>query len=163
MLLGHLNSVQLTDARINDIIAYLKQTYAHEQEFFKLSQAKLRKELDQIQVRLSRLIDMHLDGNIGSEEYHAKLQEYKCRQREITAEMQAHVDIDEECLITAKTVFDLAKRAKEIFESSKLQEKQQFLKFFFSNLKQDGENLLVELQEPFSTIAKINDQPVWRP
>ena len=46
--------------------------------------------------------------------YHAKLEEYKKRQREITSEMKAHVNADETCLITAKTVLDLAKQAKEI-------------------------------------------------
>ncbi|MBI3236880.1 MAG: hypothetical protein HYZ48_04185 [Chlamydiales bacterium] len=61
-----------------------------------------RKELDSIQIRLSKLIDMHLDGIIDSESYHFKLEEYKKWQREITSEMAAHVNADETCLITAK-------------------------------------------------------------
>ena len=91
-----------------------------------------------------------LDGAIDSETYHFKLEEYKKRQSEITSEMKAHVNADETCLITAKTVLDLAKRAKEIFMSSKLPEKQQLLNFVFSNLKLDGKKLLVTLREPFS-------------
>lgn len=59
--------------------------------------------------------------------------------------MQIHVDIDESCLITAKTVFDLANRAREVFESSNMDKKQQFLRFVFSNLQLDGENLHLEL------------------
>lgn len=50
-------------------------SYANEQEFFKHSQEALRKELDSIQNRLSKLIDMHLDGVIDSETYHLKLEE----------------------------------------------------------------------------------------
>lgn len=68
-----------------EIVAYLKKSYANEQEFFKHSQEALRKELDSIQNRLSKLIDMHLDGAIDSETYHLKLEEYKKRQREITS------------------------------------------------------------------------------
>ncbi len=39
--------------------------------------------------------------------------------------MEAHVNADETCIITAKTVLDLAKRAKELFMSLKLVEKQE--------------------------------------
>lgn len=104
---------------------------------------------------------MHLDGKVDSDTYHIKLKEYKKRQHEITSEMQIHVDIDETCLITAKTVFDLAKRAREIFDSSNMDKKQQLLRFMFSNLKLDGKNLYLELHEPFFSMSKINDQHVW--
>ena len=161
VLLKNFDNINLTVEKINEIITYLKQSYAHEQEFFKHSQETLRKELDQVQGRISRLVDMHLDGGIDAETYKVKLEEYKKRQREITFEMQAHVDSDESCLITIKTVLDLAKHAREIFESSNFEEKQRLLKFVHSNLKLDGENLLVELQEPFSTLAKSSNQPVW--
>ncbi len=49
--------------------------------------------------------------------------------------MQKHNDADESCLIRAKTVLDLARRAKEFFISSKMAEKQQILNFVFTNLK----------------------------
>jgi hypothetical protein len=157
-LVEYLDRIQLPDALIEDIISYLKQAYSHEQEFFKHSQETLRKELDTIQTRLSKLVDMHLDGALDSDTYNVKLEEYKKRQREITSEMKAHVNADETCLITAKTVLDLAKRAKELFMSSKLEEKQQLLNFVFSNLKLDGKRLAVILKEPFSTIPAVSHQ-----
>ena len=67
VLLKHFDSINLTDDQINDIITYLKQSYAHEQDFFHKSQQVLRKELDHVQSRLSKLIDMHLDGAIDSD------------------------------------------------------------------------------------------------
>ena len=97
--------------------------------FFKQSQASLRKELDQIQKRLSCLIDEHLDGNLDAGIYRQKLQEYKKRQKEITREMEAHIDANKTCLLTIKTVVDLARRAKEIYLSSNLDEKREFLSF----------------------------------
>ncbi|OGN59992.1 MAG: hypothetical protein A3F40_01700 [Chlamydiae bacterium RIFCSPHIGHO2_12_FULL_27_8] len=71
---------------------------------------------------------------MDSDSYHTKLEEYKKRQREITSEIKNHIDADETCLITARSVLDLAKRAKEIFISSNLKEKQELLNFVFSNL-----------------------------
>ena len=60
--------------------------------------------------------------------------------------------------IAAKRVLDLAKNAKAIFMSSKLEEKQQLLGFFFSNLQFNAEKLDVELREPFKQVAKLHDQ-----
>lgn len=73
--------------------------------------------------------------------------------------MQAHLNADETCLITAKNVLDLAKRAKEIFMSSKLSKKQQLLNLVFSNLKLEGKKLLVTPREQFSTLLAMSHQP----
>lgn len=104
---------------------------------------------------------MHIDGGIDAETYRAKLDGYKKRQREITMEMQAHVDIGENQLITIQTVLNLAQKTRELFVSSNLEEKQQLLKLMFSNLKLNGEKLHVELKEPFYNIAKLPNQPDW--
>lgn len=73
--------------------------------------------------------------------------------------MREHINGDEKCLITTKTVLDLAKHAKKIFMSSKLKEKQQLLNFVFSNLKLDGKELSVTLREPFLTLIAVSHQP----
>ena len=161
--MGYFEKIQLSNDLVDETVKYLKKSISNEQEFFNSSQENLRKELDNIQNRISKLIDMHLDGVIDSETYKIKLEEYKKRQREITSNMRDQVDADETCLITAQRVLGLARRAKEIFISSKLSEKQQFLKFVFSNLKMDDGNLLVELREPFSTMAKMKDETKWLP
>ncbi|MBS4168533.1 hypothetical protein [Parachlamydia sp. AcF125] len=94
-------------------------------KLFLHSPETLRKGLGHIQNRLSKLIDMYLDGAMDSEAYQQKLGEYKKRQQEITPEMKAYVNTGDTCLlITAKTVLDWAKGAKEIFTSSKLPETQ---------------------------------------
>lgn len=62
--------------------------------------------------------------------------------------MQNQVELDETYLIKVQRVLKLAKFSREIFESSNLEEKQQFLRFIYSNFKLDGENLLAELKEP---------------
>jgi hypothetical protein len=55
----------------------------------------------------------------------------KKRQREILQKMEAHVD----SLLTIKAVVNLARRAKEIYLSSNLDEKRELLNLVFSNLK----------------------------
>jgi hypothetical protein len=67
--------------------------------------------------------------------------------------MKAQMNPDETYIIVAKTVFDFAKRAKEIFMSSKMSGKQQLLNFVFSKFELDRER-------SFVTFAALSHQPV---
>ncbi|KIC77052.1 hypothetical protein DB41_DI00100 [Neochlamydia sp. TUME1] len=53
----------------------------------------------------------------------------------------------------ADMVMNLAARAREIFERSKVDEKRQLLNFVFKNLKLDGKNLSIQTCESFSTLV----------
>ena len=101
----------------------------------------LRKEQDKIQQRISRMYDDKLDGLIDEQMYQEKIKEYKARQQEIISQ-------------------NLARRARENFESSEVEEKRQLLNFVFQNLKLEGEKLVVELREPFNLIADTAKCPM---
>ena len=105
------------------------------------------------------MYDDRLDGMIDDALYEKKFQEGKARQQEILAQMERHVHADKEFYITANTVMRLASRAREIFESSEVEEKRQLLNFVFQNLNLDGEKLAYTLREPFSMIMKVKDCP----
>jgi site-specific DNA recombinase len=160
-LLGQFDRMKLSDAMIKEVVFRLKQAFTHEQDFFNSAQQRLRTEFDHIQNRLSKIIDLHLDGTIDQESYRTKVEEYKKRQREITAEMQAHVAGDESCLVTAQTMLALARNARAIFESSNADEKRELLNFVYSNLLLDAETLHLDLAEPFLSMTKMSDQPLW--
>jgi hypothetical protein len=115
-----------------------------------------------VQNRISRLVDSHLDGKIDGEIYEQKLNEYKKRQQEIVSLMATHVDADKASLITVKTVLDLTKRAKEIYESSKVDEKRQVLNFLFSNLEMKDKKAIITLREPFDRLIAVSDHPMCR-
>lgn len=72
------------------------------------------------------------------------------------------MDADKANLITVKTVLDLAKRAKEIYESSKVDEKQQILNFLFSNLEMRDKKVIVTLREPFDRLIAVSDHSKFR-
>ena len=65
------------------------------------------------------------------------------------------MDSDKASLITVKTVLDLAKRAKEIYESSKVDEK--ILNFVFLNLKMKDIKAIITLREPFDKLVAVSD------
>jgi len=105
---------------------------------------------------------MHVDGKIDAESYHLKLEEYKQTQRTLTLELTSYTSSSKEELSAAQEVLALMKEAKQLFVSSNFDEKQQILGLFFSNLQLYRENLVLEVREPFKTVATVQDQHVWR-
>lgn len=49
----------------------------------------------------------------------------------------------------------LASRARELFESSEVDEKRKLLSFVFQNLKLDGKTLLIDTYEPFNSYDEV--------
>jgi site-specific DNA recombinase len=159
-LTPYFSSLQLPDDLINKITDYLKNIHESESLFHKENLETLRKEQDKIQHRISRTYDDKLDGLIDEQMYQEKIKEYKTRQQEIISQMSRHVKADETFHLTANMVLNLARRAREIFESSEVEEKRQLLNFVFQNLKLEGEKLVVELREPFNLIADTAKCPM---
>lgn len=160
-MMGTFDRISLSDRAVEDVVTHLRKLYESNHEFILITQQKLQRELEQIKMRRSKLVDMHLDGAIETETYHAKDTEYKQRQQELASELESATTTDTSHVITAQTVLSLAQRTREIFESSNMDEKQQLLRFVYSNLTLDAKKLDLELREPFLSMTKIQDQPGW--
>ena len=148
----YFDEISLSQEVIQEITQYLKEIYESEGKFYQEQKNRLRKEQDQIQQRLSKLYDDRYDGKIDEAFFEKKLQEYKAREREIVQEMERHVNADESFHITANMVLSLARRSREIFESSEVEEKRQLLNFVFLNFKLKDKKLSITLREPFKII-----------
>lgn len=68
---------------------------------------------------------------ITDEMYDSLLREYKEKQAELLDQMQDHSDADEQFYITANMTMGIAKRAKEIFISSEVEENANFSASYF--------------------------------
>ncbi len=137
---------------IDAITEYIKQGYESEGKFKKAQKERLKKEQEQLQQRISKLYDDHYDGNIQADFFKKKLKDYKDREREIIREMERYIVADESAHVTANTVLSLASRARDIFESSEVDEKRQLLNFVFQNLELKEKKLSITLREPFKII-----------
>lgn len=54
-------------------------------------------------------------------------------------------------------------RANEIFRSSQVEEKQEFLKFILEDLTLNGKKLSISLQEPYNLIFEHASRSQWLP
>ena len=151
-----LKNIRLPDEKINEITEDLKKMNQVKNEFHKQSLSALRKEYDQIENRISNAFDLMTDGSITKDMFNKKLKEYKEKQAELETKMRQYTDADENFYLTANMTLNLAKRAYEIFQSSEIEEKRQFLNFLLQNLKLQGKNLVFELKTPFDTVLQAS-------
>ena len=155
-----LKGLQMPDKRIQEITEGLRAMGSSEASFHKFNMANLRKEYDMIEDRISKMYDDKLDGRITDEMYDNKLREYKERQGKILSDMRIHSEADEEFYLTANTLLNVAKRALEIFKSSEVPEKRQFLNFLLQNCELQGKKLEFSLRSPFNMILATRNRPI---
>jgi len=152
-----LDGIQLADEQIKELVDDLKQTTKAENRFFTNIIQGLRKEYDKLENRISKLQDDKYDECITNDFYNKKFKEYTEKQSKLLVEINKHDKADKDHYITANTILNLAKRAREIFESSEPQEKRQFLNFILQNLELKGKNLQYKLKAPFDTMLLTNN------
>ena len=58
-------------------------------------------------------------------------------------------------------MLELASRASELFESSKVEEKRQLLKLILQNCKLKGKKLQFTLEKPFEAVLHYANRSVW--
>ena len=68
--------------------------------------------------------------------------------------MSNHQEGDNSFKITVESLFSLAYKAYDIFESSKIEQKRQLMVFVFSNLTLRGAKLEYSLRNPFQLLVK---------
>lgn len=95
--------------------------------------------------------------------YDKKLKEYKEKQSAILTDMHLHSEADEEFYLTANMVLRLAQGALEIFKSSEVPEKRQFLNYLLQNCQLEGKNLTFSMRYPFNRILATSNQPIGLP
>jgi len=161
-ILPYFDDICLTDEQVAEIVAYIQDNEEQSHTSARQMEQQTVQKLNTVQERLSKLVDMHIDGTIDGTTYNMKLEEYKKEKQKLTEQLNGYKGIDKADLIAARDVLELAQEAKEIFKSSKFEEKQQLLGFFFSNFTLNDEKLDLELREPFRVMQKMQDQHVWR-
>lgn len=84
-------------------------------------------------------------------------------QYDLDLNLKQHTEADEKFTITVNYLLNLASRAYELFESSKLEQKRQLINFLLSNLRLRGKTLLYDVNKPFDAILNANKCSDWLP
>ncbi len=159
---GVLDSFKLSDKKIAEITEGMKEIGENENRFYRKSINTLKTDHDKYEGRIRKMYEDKLDGRITDEMYDSFLREYKEKQAEILEQMKDHSDADEQFYITANMTLNIAKRAKEIFMSSEVEEKRQFLGFLLQNCILNGKKLDFTMRSPFNLMLNNTDKLTMR-
>ncbi len=110
-------------------------------------------------------MDLLIDSSITKTDYDKKLKELKDKQYDINIQLDEHTKADESYYITASTVFNLAKDALELFESSEVPEKRAILNYILSNYTVNEKTPCITMRSPFKELLSLTTQPIglaWR-
>ena len=150
---------QLPQDKIDEVVEGLRKSHQSKQVYHENALTGMRKEYDLLQNRLDKMYLDHLDGRITQDAYDKYVQQFKARQQELNILLEEHTEADENYLVAASTVLNLAKRALEIFKSSEVPEKRALLNFLLQNSTVDGKIPSYTLRSPFDTIYAFAKRP----
>jgi site-specific DNA recombinase len=100
-------------------------------------------------------------GRITQDEYDKKDYELKNRRYELNDKLKRVIEADENYSITLITLLNICSRAPELFESSKVEQKRQFINFLLSNLNLRGKTLEFGLKKPFDVLVNLDYRSNW--
>lgn len=98
---------------------------------------------------------------ITKDVYDKKHQDYHDKIQLLNIELEEHDKGNHDYQTTVTTVFSLARRAKEIFESSDPNEKRVFLNYLLQNPTVSEKKLEFTLRSPFNLVLEMSGRPNW--
>ncbi|MDR3646324.1 MAG: hypothetical protein P4L22_02150 [Candidatus Babeliales bacterium] len=103
-----------------------------------------------------------LKGRITDSEYDRFYQSFRNEVIQINTRLASLQQAENDYFITAKYVLDLLTCAYELFISSDVEERRQFINLVCSNLIIEDDKVLWELRKPFDLILNCSDNLLWR-
>ncbi len=98
---------------------------------------------------------------ITESEYTLRYDRYRKEQRFFDNKLKQLTKTDDDYYMQVTYLGDLSKRANELFEGSRADEKRRLLTFVLSNLKLSGKKVLYEVKKPFDTFLLCNERLSW--
>ena len=171
-----LDTLKMPDDQLTAMARSLKQSKSAEKEFQETQLRRMRLDLTNAENRRSALIDAFLDKNIDKDIYDEKLMELNRRRAEISAQITALTQTDDQfndrviSLFTAAQGYgndwrwfmsELAEIQDSNEKSSKIEQGRQFLKSIFRTLELNEKNLGFSLHAPFNALQKSQGCQEW--
>lgn len=156
-----LKSLIMPKPLVQDIIEYLRKTVHMEQDISKKRINELNVLNTKITNRMSRLMDLYMDGDIGKEEHEAKREELTKQRQETIKEIELHHQADDKFTERLVTLVEFASNAYDTYKSSIAEGKRQIINLVYSNLKLRGEKPEFMLRPPFNEFVKLPKIGEW--
>ena len=157
-----LDRLQGIPADVQDkLVTRLRELNESQVQYHNSQMLRIKSEHTTFQNRKNNLIDMYADQSITKPDYDKKMQEYQDKMQSLEMELSEHTKADNDYKTTISTVFTIAMRAKDIFDSSEVNEKRQILSYLLQNSTLDQRKPYFIMRSPFNLILDLSDHPIW--
>lgn len=143
------------------LVQELRKSTEAEITFHKLQVNRIRNEYEKIDKKNSLLLETFLDQSITKDIYDKKHQEYSDKLQLLNIELSEHTKANYDYQTTVASVLNVARRAKEIFDSSEISEKRQFLNYLLQNPTVNDKTLEFTMRSPFNLVLELASSPSW--
>ena len=113
-------------------------------------------------LKLDRLVDLRLEGEITKEEFEAKKNRLKDSQYELDQLILSYDEADDKFTKTLCSLLTVASNSDKIWTGSTIPEKRELLNFVFANLQLEGATLCYTLRKPFDKMLEGANCLDWR-
>ena len=114
----------------------------------------LTRRRENVQQRLDRIYDEHLDGKIDDKYYKRRKNEYELERESLLDAINRHDQADKAYFELGSTLLDLAKNSEKIYNrNDEVEKKRHLLSIVFSNLVLDRERAVCTAKKPFQILA----------
>jgi len=144
----------LTDMEIEQILDGYDNHDMNHNKYIEQQLKAYKVEYRGLSEKIEVMYDDKLEGRITADMYDKKVKELNSRKVELEEKISKLQMGNKYCRITAKHLFSIIKRIKNIFESSEVDEKRQILNLVFQNFSLQDKRLLFNTKTPFKEVLE---------
>ena len=151
-----LEILQLDDDSLNLVVQALKQSHSDEKQFHDEAVASLQEQYKRLRERLDRMYLDKLDGQITTEFFDRKKEEWNREQHDILYKIERHQSANRSYIEEGVRLLELLQGAVSIYESRDMAAKRKILEFVCSNSTWKEGILTPEYRKPFNILEVAN-------
>lgn len=155
-----LNSMVFPSELLENLKLMLKNTIESKNEYSISFINKLTTDLNAIERKSDRLLNLFIDESITKSDYDKKKQELAVERDNIQSQIIKLNDTNDDFEITVEYLLDIASRSYSLFKSSGIETKRKILKLVFPNFYLDGQNLSYNIRKPFDLFIKGSNHSI---
>ena len=158
-----LNHLQITNADVSRILKRMKDKHDNEQRYFANQIKQVRDEYRKLERKKDMAYDDRLNGSITLSQYEKIAAQCDKRMTELDEQVVELEGEDGSFLVDAAYLLELAKRASDLYKSSRNELKNKLLKTIFSNLKSTNKKVDFSLLKGIDIFFFAPKTEIWLP
>ena len=158
-----LDRIKITEKDVMRVLGTLKKKHDCEQMYFTTKIESARTEYSRLDKKKELAYEDRLNGCITLDKYQQIAQECDMRMAELDEAVARLESEDGSFIVDAPYLLELAKRASELYKSSRSGLRNKILKTIFSNLKIYQKRVDFTLLEPFNSFFFETKSSPWLP